>query len=25
LDVGDSFILHDVNGNRIGVADVFNN
>lgn len=23
LDVGDSFILRDVNGNRIGVADVF--
>lgn len=25
LDVGDSFILRDVNGNRIGVADVFDN
>lgn len=23
LDVGDSFILRDVNGNRVGVADVF--
>lgn len=23
LDVGDMFILRDVNGNRIGVADVF--
>lgn len=25
LDVGDTFILRDENGNRIGVADVFNN
>jgi hypothetical protein len=25
IKVGDSFILRDINGNRIGVADVFAN
>lgn len=25
LEAGDTFILRDINGNRIGVADVFTN